>query len=137
MQQPYKGEEEGRRQYLFGPVVRIHAEQTISKRSESNAPDAAEEGAAISMRFASGVVSTFVLSDKVPSPHSFEQGTGENPLLPSSGADVYRIFGTNGTLSFPDMIMLSSYGNGKRSWENQILMQWQETENIDVAPFDS
>jgi predicted dehydrogenase len=123
-------------QYLFGPVTRIHAEQAASKRSDPDDTEAAEEGAAICMRFASGVVGTFVISDNVPSPHSFEQGTGENPLLPSSGADVYRIFGTNGTLSFPDMIK-SSYEEGKKSWENKILTQKQEVEKTDVAPFDS
>jgi predicted dehydrogenase len=123
-------------QYLFGPVTRIHAEQAASKRSHPDDTEAAEEGAAICMRFASGVVGTFVISDHVPSPHSFEQGTGENPLLPPSGADVYRIFGTNGTLSFPDMIK-SSYEEGKKSWENKISTQKQEVEKIDVAPFDS
>jgi predicted dehydrogenase len=123
-------------QYLFGAVIRIHAERAISRRSQPDDADAAEEGAAITMRFASGVVGTFIICDNVPSPHSFEQGTGENPLLPSSGSDVYRIFGTDGTLSFPDM-MLSSYGDRKKSWENKISMQKQAIEHMDVAPFDS
>lgn len=123
-------------QYLLGPVTRIHAEEAISKRSRQNDAGAAEEGAAITLRFASGVVGTFVISDNVPSPHSFEQGTGENPLLPLSGADVYRIFGTKGTLSVPDMIK-SSYDDGRKSWENKISMQKQEVENVEVTPFDS
>jgi predicted dehydrogenase len=123
-------------QHLLGPVTRIHAEKAISTRSKPNDAEAAEEGAAITLRFASGVVGTFIISDNVPSPHSFEQGTGENPLLPFSGADVYRIFGTNGTLSFPDMIR-SSYSDGKKSWENKIAMQKQGVANMDFAPFDS
>ncbi len=76
------------------------------------------------------------IADNVPSPHSFEQGTGENPLLPSSGADVYRIFGTNTTLSFPDMIKYSCHEREK-SRENKISMQKQDVEDIDVATFDS
>src|SRR5271156_6232829 len=50
--------------YLFGPVTRIHAEKTISRRTPQR-EDSAEEGAAITMRFASGVVGTFLISDNV------------------------------------------------------------------------
>ena len=120
--------------YMFGPVTRIHAEKTIPRRAQG--PDAAEEGAALTMRFASGVVGTFILSDHVASPHSFEHGTGENPMLPQSGADVYRIFGTKGTLSFPDML-LSTYGSNAPSWEQQLTQVNLEVPNREVLPFDS
>lgn len=46
------------------------------------------------LHFATGAVSTFLLADAVPSPHNFEAGTGENPLVPKTGMDFYRIFGT-------------------------------------------
>ncbi|OTA35389.1 hypothetical protein BTJ68_03247 [Hortaea werneckii EXF-2000] len=102
-------------QYLLGPIARVHAEQTISQRGHE-----AEEGAAILLRFASGVVGTFVLSDATPSPHSFEQGTGENPLLPQSGRDSYRIFGSEGTLSVGDMT-LWKFGDGdEKTWTSKI-----------------
>ncbi|KAI7202863.1 NAD(P)-binding protein [Hortaea werneckii] len=102
-------------QYLLGPITRVHAEQTISQRGHE-----AEEGAAILLRFASGVVGTFVLSDATPSPHSFEQGTGENPLLPQSGRDFYRIFGSEGTLSVGDMT-LWKFGDGEqKTWTSKI-----------------
>lgn len=120
--------------HLFGPVVRIHAEKTISRRG-SQASDAAEEGAVITMRFKSGIVGTFIISDNVASPHSFEQGTGENPMLPKSGLDVYRVFGTKGTLSFPDMI-LSNY-EGDAHWEKKIVMKKIPVKNQEVAPFDT
>lgn len=123
--------------YLFGPVTRIHAEKTLSRRPQD--ADSAEEGAAITMRFASGVVGTFILSDNVASPHSFEGGTGENPVLPKTGADVYRIFGTKGTLSVPDMV-LSTYNNDhdeKAGWEQTMNTRKIEVENMHVAPFDS
>ncbi|RMZ34235.1 hypothetical protein D0859_01656 [Hortaea werneckii] len=101
--------------YLLGPIARVHAEQTISQRGHE-----AEEGAAILLRFASGVVGTFVLSDATPSPHSFEQGTGENPLLPQSGRDSYRIFGSEGTLSVGDMT-LWKFGDGdEKTWTSKI-----------------
>lgn len=121
--------------YLFGPVTRIHAEKTISRRNPEN-ENSAEEGAAIILRFASGVVGTFLISDNVASPHSFEQGTGENPLLPRTGLDVYRVFGTKGTLSVPDML-LSTYGQKEPSWQQEMLLRRVEIENAAVAPFDS
>lgn len=120
--------------YLFGPVTRIHAEKTLSRRPQE--ADAAEEGAAITLRFASGVVGAFILSDNVASPHSFEGGTGENPLLAKTGSDVYRIFGTKGTLSVPDMV-LSTYEDGQEGWERSMNVEKLEVENIKVAPFDS
>jgi predicted dehydrogenase len=120
--------------YLFDPVTRIHVEKTISRRQQD--ADSAEEGAAITMRFTSGVVGTFLVSDNVASPHSFEGGTGENPMLPKTGADVYRIFGTEGTLSVPDMV-LSTYESGKAGWDQTMNVRKVEVENVHVAPFDS
>ena len=120
--------------YLFGPVTRVHAEKTITRRSE--AQDAVEEGAVLTLKFLSGVVGTFIVSDNVASPHSFEQGTGENPHLPQSGADVYRVFGTRGTLSFPDMT-LSFYDKVAASWESKITTQTLQIDDMDVAPLAS
>jgi predicted dehydrogenase len=109
-------------QFLFGPIVRVHAEQTISQRGFP-----AEEGAAIIFRFKSGALGTFLLSDALPSPYNFESGTGENPLIPHTGQDVYRIFGTEGVLSVPDM-RIWSYEGKEKSW-NQIM----ELKTMDVA----
>jgi predicted dehydrogenase len=86
-------------QYLFGPISRVHAEATPSTREFT-----AEEGAALILRFASGVVGTFLLCDAAPSPWSFEAGTGENPTIPKTGRDFYRVFGTRGALSVPDLV---------------------------------
>ena len=77
--------------YLFGPIAKVHAEQTKSQRGHE-----VEEGAAILLRFASGVVGTFLLTDNSPSAHNFESGTGENPIIPQAGRDCYRIFGSEG-----------------------------------------
>jgi predicted dehydrogenase len=91
--------------YFFGPIARVHAERTRPQRP--NPPHEVEEGAALTLRFASGVVGTFLVCDATPSPHNFETGTGENPLIPMTadgeGADFYRIFGSEACLSVPDM----------------------------------
>ena len=120
--------------HLFGPVTRVHAEQTLSQRSQ--AVNAVDEGAALTLRFASGVVGTFIISDHVASPHSFEQGTGENPSLPASGLDAYRVFGSRGTLSFPDM-KWSSFQDLEPSWNNSMKCRTLEIEDSDVPPLVS
>lgn len=116
-------------QFMLGPIVRVTIEETTKQRSF-----AAEEGAAILFRFASGAVGTFILSDAVPSPHSFEQGTGENPAFPKSGQDVYRIFGSEATLSVPDMVRWSYDGKGEKSWNKMLTRTTLETS--EATPFD-
>ncbi|KIW08181.1 uncharacterized protein PV09_01112 [Verruconis gallopava] len=96
-------------------ITRVHAERTISQRGFE-----AEEGAAILFRFQNGVVGTFVLSDAVPSPHNFESGTGENPMIPKAGMDTYRFMGSEGTLSFPDMRLSTYVGAKQKSWTEQL-----------------
>ncbi|XEV04671.1 hypothetical protein FSHL1_009958 [Fusarium sambucinum] len=115
--------------YLFGPITRVHAEKTISQRGFE-----AEEGAALTLRFKSGMVGSFIISDHTPSPYNFESGTGENPLIPKAGQDFYRIFGTDGSLSVPDMTLWSYKGKDKKSWHSE-LTQEQETVPPRV-PFD-
>ncbi|KAM0430915.1 hypothetical protein ACHAPT_005549 [Fusarium lateritium] len=103
--------------YLFGPITRVHAEKTISQRGFE-----AEEGAVLTLRFKSGAVGSFLVSDNVPSPYNFESGTGENPLIPKSGQDFYRIFGTDATLSVPDMTTWS-YDGTQKSWHQEMVQQ--------------
>lgn len=102
--------------YLLGPIIRVYAEQTVSQRGHE-----AEEGAAIVIRFESGVVGTFLLSDATPSAHSFEAGTGENPIIPQTGKDFYRIFGTEGTLSVGDMKVERSKAGSEGGWQDEII----------------
>lgn len=116
-------------QYLLGPITRVHAEQTLSTRGHQ-----AEEGAAILLRFASGVVGTLVLSDATPSAHNFESGTGENPMIPHAGKDFYRIFGSEGTLSVGDM-KLELYDKGvEKSWTSPVSESVLPVD--DEVPFD-
>lgn len=115
--------------HLFGPITRVYAERTISQRGYD-----AEEGAAITLRFASGMVGTFLLSDAVVSPHNFESGTGENPMIPRTEADFYRVFGAEGTLSVPDL-RLWRYAEGEKSWSEELQCGVGEKMS-DRAPFE-
>ncbi len=115
--------------HLFGPITRVHAEQTLFQRGF-----AAEEGAAIIFKFASGMVGTFLLSDAVVSPHNFEAGTGENPTIPKVGQDFYRIFGSEGSLSVPDLTQWT-YEKGKKSWTEQLENKTLEAPKMKI-PFE-
>jgi predicted dehydrogenase len=115
--------------YLFGPIVRVHAEATPSTRGFI-----ADEGSAIILRFASGAVGTFVVCDATPSPFSFEAGTGENPTIPRVGKDFYRVFGTQASLSVPDMTRFSYDGAEEKSW-TQVLEE-RKIQVEDAVPFD-
>jgi predicted dehydrogenase len=84
--------------YLLSPIMRVYAEPIPSRRGFD-----ADEGAAITLKFKSGPVASFLLSDNVPSPHNFEAGRGENLLIPEVGKDFYLTFGSKGTLSVPDL----------------------------------
>lgn len=115
--------------HLFGPITRVHAERTPSTRNY-----AADEGAALIFRFASGAVGTFLVSDAAPSPFNFEAGTGENPMIPRSGRDFYRVFGTEASLSVPDMTRFS-YDGREKSWTQEV----REDRLVvgEVVPFDA
>lgn len=100
---------------FLGPIVRVQADATASRRGFE-----AEEGAAIIFRFKNGAVGTFFLCDNVVSPFGWEYGTGEDPRFPTTGKDFYRIFGTDATLSVPDMTRWSYDGRAAKSWEEKM-----------------
>ncbi|KAJ4390848.1 hypothetical protein N0V93_004447 [Gnomoniopsis smithogilvyi] len=112
--------------YLLGSKVkRVAAFETTKQRKYP-----AEEGGAIILHFENGVVGTFLLSDAVVSDHAFEMGTGENPIMPQTGKDVYRIFGTEGTLSVPDL-RRTFYAEGlQKSWSSEISQLTDKLEDI-------
>ncbi|KAL4989268.1 NAD(P)-binding protein, partial [Aspergillus falconensis] len=135
-------------QFLFGPVSRVHAEGTLPQRMRENEEHTAEEGCALTLRFASGIVGTFLICDAAPSPLNFETGTGENPTIPpapsESASDCYRIFGTRASLSVPDMTRWSydhvpcGQGKGKeKGWNAELGVQRIPVEGVDVRPFDA
>ncbi|KAJ5363581.1 uncharacterized protein N7496_009294 [Penicillium cataractarum] len=130
--------------YLTGSrVARVWVIETRSRRSHTNtrSDDLVEEGAAIMLQFANGVVGTFIVSDNVASPFGWEAATGDNPLYPPTlvKVDSYRIFGTHGTLTEPDG-MLWKYDaeyatkSGKELGWN-VPMKREELKCSDEIPF--
>lgn len=128
--------------YLFGPTCsgRLYAFTPPQRLSPQH------ELTAISLRFASGVVGSFLICDAMPSPHNFETDTGENPKIPHSysikapafwsrdTADIYRILDSELSL-IPDMVQWNHDGLVEKDWTQQLV---RETISIDsqAAPFD-
>lgn len=97
---------------LCGDIVAVQAFKSNATRGF-----AVEDTVAINLRFASGVLGSFMLSDTAACPRSWEQTSQENPAYPSYGdEDCYVIAGTNGSLSVPTM-RLKTYPRAEdRSW---------------------
>jgi predicted dehydrogenase len=93
----------------------IAAVQAFASRAVRGFP--VEDTVAISLRFASGVLGSFMLSDTAACARSWEQTSQENEAYPSYGdEDCYVVAGTNGSLSVPTM-RLKTYPRAEdRSW---------------------
>lgn len=97
---------------LCGDIVAV---QAFSSNATRGFP--VEDTVAINLRFASGALGTFLLSDTAASPRSWEQTSEENKAYSSyADEDCYVIAGTFGSLSVPTM-RLKTYGKAEdRSW---------------------
>jgi predicted dehydrogenase len=118
--------------YIFGDIDRVYVERGMETR-----PHEVEETIAMTLRFESGLVGTFVLSDAVASPYSFEGATGENPLIPKTGQAVYTILGTRGSISIPEMRRWHYDSKGSEgSWMDPLEFDDSlKSEIDDVLPF--
>lgn len=110
---------------LMGEITHV---QAISSRAVRGMP--VEETVSMSLRFASGALGTFLLSDAAASSHSWEQTSGENAAYACyPDSDCYFIAGTHGSLSIPTMRIRRCIGGQNASW-------WEPLEQ-EVVPLDS
>jgi predicted dehydrogenase len=97
---------------LAGEIVAVQAFTSHAVRGF-----AVEDTVAIGLRFASGVLGTFLLSDTAASAKSWEQTSRENTAYPSyDDEDCYVIAGTNGSLAIPTMRLKTYPRDEDRSW---------------------
>lgn len=94
----------------------IHSVQAITSNAIRGFET--EDTAAILIRFESGAVGTFSLSDAVTAPWSWEMTTGENPDFARVSQSCYMFGGTKASLSIPDMRIWDHGENG--SWKSPI-----------------
>ncbi len=121
---------------LCGPIVAVQAFASQAVRGH-----AVEDTVAINLRFASGALGTFMLSDCAASARSWEQTSQENKAYPSySDEDCYVVSGTNGSLAMPTMRIKSYAKQDERSWwkpfeQSVLTMQRQDPVALQMAHF--
>ena len=102
---------------LCGDIVAVQAFASHATRGFE-----VEDSVAINLRFASGVLGSFMLSDTAACARSWEQTSQENKVYPTyQDEDCYVITGTNGSLSVPTMRLKTYPHPEDRSW-------WKEFE---------
>ena len=112
--------------FICGDIASVsahvtHADQQFAK----------EDAVAISMGFANGAVGTFVLSDRTPSPWTWEMALGESVKFPRTGQNAIRFMGTKGALEFPNLV-LWTHDESDGDWQKEIHPQGIETAFIDA-----
>lgn len=98
--------------HFGGEIVRVYAELGHAARGFE-----VEDAIAVTVRFATGAVGTLVGSDATPSPWGWEQGSGENPNVPPSGHNCYRLLGTRGALAMPRLEVYRHATEGAGDWQ--------------------
>ncbi|OCW55971.1 Gfo/Idh/MocA family protein [Hoeflea olei] len=96
--------------HLVGEIVWVRALASNAVRG-----GAVEDTAAMLLRFESGALGSFSLSDTVVAPWSWELTAAENPAYPPTGQSCYFIGGTKASLQLPDGRVWSH--PGAASWE--------------------
>jgi predicted dehydrogenase len=76
-----------------------------------------EDTVSVGIKFRSGALGSFLLSDIAASSKSWEMTSGENPAYPHFPDEAcYHFAGTNGSLDFPSMQAKTYPGEANRSW---------------------
>lgn len=99
--------------HLCGEVVSVHAHAAPSVRGFEN-----EDVAAALLTFENGAIGTLSVSDSIVAPWSWEMTSNEYSEYPMTSQSAYRIGGSHGSLSIPDM-KIWSHGE-ERDWLTSI-----------------
>jgi len=89
-----------------------------------------EDTAAALIKFESGALGTFLLSDCAVTPWTTEQGLGEAPEFPFSGQSNYRVMGRRGAIEFPSLDQWTQEGDAQ-DWNKPIQAQANHAASVD------
>lgn len=78
-----------------------------------------EDVAALILRFKSGALGSFMLSDQTLSPWSWESAIGENAAIPQTSQNAIRFMGTKGSLDFPNLTLWNT-NDPQPDWSSQL-----------------
>jgi predicted dehydrogenase len=107
---------------LCGEIAAVQAIASNAVRGHQ-----VEDSAAIGLRFVSGALSTFMLSDTAASGRSWEQTSQEDKAFPTyPDEDCYIIAGTEASLAVPTMRLKRFGKKSERSW-------WMPLESETIA----
>ena len=99
---------------LAGDIVEVQAFASSARRGL-----AVEDSAALVLRFASGALGSFIVSDTAAAPNSWEQTSGEDPAFAHyAGQDCYLLAGERGSLSVPTLRGYTC--EGEASWHRAL-----------------
>lgn len=80
---------------------------------------AVEDTAAIALRFSSGALATFIVTDAVPSPWFWDAASGQGAYFPYQHGDSYFFGGTAASLALPSMQLRWHAEN--ESWQHPLI----------------
>ena len=115
--------------FIFGDIEQVSA---ISSNSIYNFEK--EDVVVINLKFKSGVLGNFLITDCGTSPWAWETATGENIYLPNLAENNLRIVGTEGSLEFPNLKMWKYKGKGI-DWRDELYSDIIKTSNVDPYVF--
>jgi predicted dehydrogenase len=100
--------------YLLGEIDTVEAIASSAVRGF-----AVEDTVAVAMRFASGALGTFMLSDAVPSPWFWETASSQALYFPHHPADAFFIGGTKASLAIPSLTLWGHEPGG--DWRTKLV----------------
>jgi predicted dehydrogenase len=108
--------------FLCGEIVSVQAIASSAARGQE-----VEDTAAVLLRFESGALGTFLLSDAVPSPYFWDTASGQALYFPSRPEDSYVIGGSRATLAVPSLDLWAHPPGG--DWRDELEVTRLTTES--------
>lgn len=112
--------------FICGDIATVSAEVTHHDQEFDK-----EDAVAIIMKFVNSAVGTFLLSDRTPTPWTWEMALGESVRFPKTGQNAIRFLGTEGALDFPNLT-LWSHANSDGDWHDEITAEQIKTPFVDA-----